>query len=372
MNADIIELVGVARGSAWHPWAVQYLFLVGLSVGAFLLTLPYFAFGRAGLEKQARLALLAALVCGLSAPVALLANLHQPARVLNLYLHFLPDSWMAWGAWFLPAYVLALLVYAWLALKPDFARATGRDGRLIAAWRVLGGRGGAPRALRFAAVLALVFAALVFLYTGMELMAVRARPLWNTPLLPLQLFVTGLAGAIGWVLVANRWLGDADARLEARCNRALALAQCLVLALGVTWLALGASGASASHSEALAQVATLPAWQTTAAWALAATIVPIVLAAKWPTRSGLITGLIALHSAWMIRWTVFIGGQALPKTASGAYDYSLPLGSDGLLGILGTAGLCFVAGVVLVTALPWAGSAFVRAVPALPDGSVRT
>lgn len=64
----------------------------------------------------------------------------------------------------------------------------------------------------------------------------------------------------------------------------------------------------------------------------------LVLAWKWP-GSGLVIGLLALHSAWMMRWSTFIGGQEVPKTGAGYYTYSLPLGPEGLMGIVGTAGL---------------------------------
>ena len=42
MNSQIIEVLNVTRGAAWLTWAVQYFFLIGLSYGSFLLTLPYF------------------------------------------------------------------------------------------------------------------------------------------------------------------------------------------------------------------------------------------------------------------------------------------------------------------------------------------
>ena len=78
MNPNIVETLNVAREVAWLPWAVQYFFLIGLSYGAFLLALPGIVFRRPGWDSASRLALLGALVCGLSAPVALLADLHQP------------------------------------------------------------------------------------------------------------------------------------------------------------------------------------------------------------------------------------------------------------------------------------------------------
>lgn len=362
MDSQIIEVINVTREVAWLSWAVSYFFLIGLSYGSFLLTLPYFVFGRAQHAKLARLALLGALACGLTAPVSLLADLHGPGRFLNFYLHFQPQSWMAWGALFIPIYLFGLLLYAWLALRVDFA-ARGQAGTSLLArlFRLVGRGGPTPRvAIWGAALLTLVGAALVALYSGMEVMVVQARPLWNTPFLPLQFAATAFAGAIGLALVLNRFAGGRDRQLETTLNRLLVLALAVVLTLGGAWLFASMSGLSASHSAAFDQVAGMAQWQFTAVWALLATIVPMALAIWRPSSSGLMTGLIAVHSAWMMRWTIFIGGQSIPKTGAGAYDYHLPLGGDGLLGIVGTFGLWIALLLLMIDYLPWAGQAFTR------------
>ncbi len=360
MDSQIVEVLNVTRGVAWLPWAVSYFFLIGLSYGSFMLTLPYFVFGRAQHEKLGRLALLGALVCGLTAPVALLADLHGPGRFLNFYLHFQPQSWMSWGSFFIPIYVGGLLLYAWLVLRGDFAaQDRGGDSFHARLCRFAGRGGAAPRmAISAAALLTLIGAVLVALYTGMEVMVVRARPLWHTPFLPLQFAATAFAGAIGLSLLFNRVIGGHDTRLEIGLNRLLVLALAVVLMLGGGWLFVSLSGVSLSHSAAFNEVAGVPQWQLTAVWAALATILPMVLAIWRPASSGLITGLIAVHSAWMMRWTILIGGQSIPKTGAGLYDYHLPLGGDGLLGIVGTLGLWIALLLLMVDYLPWAGHAF--------------
>ena len=360
MDSQIIEVLNVTRETSWLPWAVSYFFLIGLSYGSFMLTLPYFVFGRAQHEKLGRLALLAALVCGLTAPVALLADLHGPGRFMNFYLHFQPQSWMSWGSFFIPVYLAGLLLYAWLALRGDFAvRGQGGTSWLARLYRLAGRGGAAPRmAVAAAALLALAGAVLVALYTGMEVMVVHARPLWNTPFLPAQFAATAFAGAIGLSLLFNRFIGGRDSELEIGLNRLLVLALALVLTLGGGWLFVSLSGVSPSHSAAFSQVAGMPQWQLTAVWAVLATVLPMALATWRPASSGLITGLIAVHSAWMMRWTIFIGGQSIPKTGAGLYDYHLPLGNDGLLGIVGTLGLWIALLVLMLEYLPWAGQAF--------------
>lgn len=357
MDTQIIEVINVSREVAWLPWAVQYFFLIGLSVGAWLLALPWL--WRGTQETLGRLALLAALVCGLVAPVALLADLHGPGRFYHFYLYLQPRSWMAWGSVFIPLYLGGLLLTVWLAWRGDFARqAAGTSGLPARLYALLGRGGEASRtALRLASVLTFAGAALVVLYTGMEVMVVRARPLWNTPFLPLQFGVTAMAGAIGLLLVLNRQAGTADRQLEVRLNQLLALTQLLVLGLGAGWLALGLFDLEPVHARALQQVSQSGSWQLTAVWAIAATLLTLLIATRYPRRSGLLTGLLALHSAWMVRWTIFIGGQTVPKTGAGFYDYRLPLGSDGLLGIAGTAGLWFALLLILLAYSPWAGSA---------------
>jgi tetrathionate reductase subunit C len=364
MDGQLIEVLHATREVAWLPWAVSYFFLIGLSYASFMLTLPYFVCARAQHEKLGRLALLGALMCGLTAPVALLVDLHGPGRFLHFYFHFQAQSWMAWGVLFIPIYLLGLLLYVWLVLRADFAE-RGRGGTSLFArlYRLAGRGGSAPRPLiTAAALLTLAGAVMVALFTGIEVMVVHARPLWNTPFLPLQFAATAFAGAIGLALVLNRFIGGEsggrDRQLEISLNRLLVLALAVVLTLGGAWLFASMSGISASHRAAFNQVAGMPEWQLSAVWALLATIFPMGLAIWRPASTGLVTGLIAIHSAWMMRWTILIGGQSVPQTGAGLYHTQLPLGGDGLLGIVGTVGLWIALLVLMAAYLPWGGQAF--------------
>ncbi|XEY21237.1 NrfD/PsrC family molybdoenzyme membrane anchor subunit [Azospirillum sp. HJ39] len=353
MDTNIVEVINVTREVAWLPWAVQYFFLIGLSVGGLLLSLPGYAFARDAWRRLGRVALLVALTCGLTAPVALLADLHQPGRFWHFYVVLRPSSWMWWGSVFIPVYLGGLLAYGWACLREEL-QAHGRvDSRLAPLYRLaaLGG-GRDDRLIRITGLAALAGAALVALYTGSEVMVVKARPLWHTPLLPVQFLLTALAGAAGLVLVLNRFAGGNDREVEVRANRLLALVLGGVTAAGALWLALGLFALDPWHARALASVAGSEAWRVTAAWAVAATLVPLVIAIVRPAGSGLLTGLIALHSAWMFRWTVFIGGQTVPKTGAGFYDYTLPAGPDGVMGILGSAGLWLFLLILITAVLP--------------------
>lgn len=355
---SILEVVNVSRDVSWLPWAVQYFFLIGISVACFVMSLPGYVSGRAGGRSFARLALIGALSCGLVAPVALLADLHQPGRFWRFYAHPNLSSWMAWGAFFIPGYVGGLIAYAWAVLRPDFV-ATGRSEGLVAFFhrRLALGGASSPRLVRAVAGWTLVFAVLILLYTGMEVMVVRARPLWNTPFLPLQIAATSFTGASGLILLLQAVLRDPDPRVERAAGRWLLASLIVTVVLGTAWFLIGALGLDRAHAQALASVAGHSQWQLTAVWAGAATLLPIAILWFKPVGLGWLLGLVALHAAWMFRWTVFIGGQTVPKTGAGLYVYELPLGHDGLLGIAGTLGLWLFITIVLAALLPGPASA---------------
>ena len=352
MNSTV-EILGFAREASWLPWAVQYFFLVGISAAGFFLSVPGLVFGSPRWSAVSRQALLVALVCGLTAPVALLSDLHQPGRFLNFYLHPNLRSWMAWGSFFIPLYLGGLLLYAWLCLRPQLAALAQSEGgtRLGKLYRAMAYGGHDNRAaVKLAALVTALGAVLILLYTGMEVMVVQARVLWSTPLLPLLLAVTAFTGGLGMTaLFAAATRQYAGAPL---LNRGIALTQWLLLALLAAWLASGVTGISPGAAEALAAVRGSAGWALTFAWLLAATVLTLWVAHRRP-QSLVLVALLALHGAWAFRWILLMGGQAIPKMGSAFHAYSLTLTPDGLLGIVGTAGLFLAIYIVLTSFIPW-------------------
>ncbi|MCF8481299.1 MAG: polysulfide reductase NrfD [Rhodospirillum sp.] len=335
----IVETVNISREVAWLPWAVQYFFLVGLALGGVFLSLPATLLDRADWRRAGRMALFAMVTCAIVAPVALLADLHQPGRFWHFYTRFTPWSWMSWGSLLLPAFVGSTVLLFWLALRPTLPR-----------WAALG-EGDLSWLVKPASALAAVLALFIALYSGAEVMVVRSRPLWNTPFLPTMFLFTGLAGAAGLALIFNRALAGYEAQAERKLMRAAAVFSALVLVNGGLWLASGLTGWSDPTARALASMVGEASWMALAAWAAATALILLVLGWMAPRGWGWVLGLVALHSAWMFRWSLFIGGQELPKTGAGQYAYHMPLGAEGLTGILGTFGL-WLALAILLTSLP--------------------
>lgn len=346
-----VEVLGFAREPGWLPWAVQYFFLIGISTAAFFLSLPGLVWRHPDWRGISRRALLAALVCGLTAPVALLADLHQPGRFLNFYLHPNFGSWMAWGSFFIPLYLLGLIGYAWLCLRPQFAELATRPSPIASLYRKLayGGHDNLS-AIKVAAVVATLGALLVLLYSGMEVMVVKARPLWSTAFLPVIFAITAMTGGIGMTALFEALCGNR--RSAPLLNQWLARGVLVTLALLIAWLLLGIVGTSTATGDALAAMNGALGWLLTGGWLLGSTLLTLWLARNY-RESLVMPALLALHGAWLIRWIVFIGGQNLPKMGSASHHYALTLTPDSLLGIVGMAGLCLTLYIILTSLIPW-------------------
>lgn len=355
MNAQVVELINVTYDVSWLSWGVQYFFLIGLSYAAFFLTLPAFALRRLEWQGLGQVALVVALTTGIAAPIALLADLHQPSRFYNFYLHATPGSWMSWGAFFLPVYLAGLVVYAWLIYRPGLAaRAEGRHGLLAACSRALalGGRA-APVAVRLIGLATALAALLVALYTGVEMAVVKARPLWHAPFMPLLYVTTAFAGAAGLSLVLGRLLRTDDQVAHARLTRLVAIFSGLTLLLAAAWLLAGWLGWSISGASALRLATQYNPIVFTLLWLGLGTLVPLLLA----TRVPLLAAALALAGAWWLRWSMFIDGQRIPKTGAGFFPYELPVGAEGIAGLVGTFGLWVLLLLAVTTFLPWRGNA---------------
>ncbi|VAX10718.1 Tetrathionate reductase subunit C [hydrothermal vent metagenome] len=357
-NVNIVELIGVSREISWLSWGVQYFFLIGLSYGAFFLTLPAFVFGRRQMEKTARLALVVAISCGIAAPVALVSDLHQPGRFYNFYLHFTPTSWMSWGSFFLPAYVILLLIYAWLIYRPDLARQANVSTGIVARLSQLLAFGGAEStaAIKMLGYLTILAAVLVVTYTGSEMAVVRARPLWNSPMMPLLYLLTGVSGAAGLGLLLNRFIADASQLVSRQLSRVLLISQFLIILMVLLWMFTGLAD---KHSSATALIRLATEYNPIAFslfWLGLCTLLPLLLVIKKLEQAWWLTGMLSVAGTWLFRWSMFIDGQRIPKNAAGFIDYSIPSGTEGLLGIAGTAGLWLLLMLIIISFVPWAGS----------------
>ncbi len=294
-----VPLLDLIHPSAWTPWSAAVSFLVGLSVGGFVIALPGRGFGVPSWQRASRLGLLLALAAGFAAPPCMLAALARPDRVGLLYSRPDGSSWLGTGAVLVPCYLAALVMFAWTSMRRELAAAEG-NGWLARLHRGAALGGGSAVALRQVAMLAGIGLAVgVMLATGAEL-----QPAWNSALLPWHLTVTALAASLGAVLVLDRVVaGGRDAATTEMLGRIAAG----VLVLGMLL------GRESWGSPAMAA----------AGWSL-------VVALVWGDRLGWLVGLLALAAAWVVRWNFVTAGADW----DGGRLLLAPAGMAGLLVVL--------------------------------------
>ena len=124
----------------------------------------------------------------------------------------------------------------------------------------------------------------------------------------------------------------------------LAAAWLLVAAVAL-WVGMGMASDAPSYLAARRLFTDFSVWRLSMLGSVLAGVVVLVLLqrpAPVLVRPGfsLRMGLAMLAAAWVFRWALFMGVQGVPKFGAGLYVYSMPLGGDGLLGMVGVFGLC--------------------------------
>jgi tetrathionate reductase subunit C len=364
MNS-VIELLAPRYDIAWYPWAVQYFFMIALSYATLWLAAPALVFGKQRWLPTARLALLACLTTTLVAPVALLADLHQPLRFWHFYAYANSHSWMSIGSLVLPLYVVGVIVLSWLAWRPALQanrQAPGIAG-FAARWLSLGDAP-TPRALLVLVGLGtLALSTGIMLYTGAEVAIVKARPLWHTVWLPPMFVATGFIDAAGLLMILNRVSGLRDVIVTGQMLKVM-LGACLVAGLVAgSWFLDGINANVGSVAAAMESVRGSPEWRSTALWggltgvALFGAVLFLLTrpAARRPALYAWawLLGLVALHVGWMFRWVVLMDVQTVARHSAGFHHYGIPAGSSGILGIVGPFGLWLAAILLIDLFVPW-------------------
>lgn len=190
----------------WGLWVSLYIYLVGLSVGGFLVVTLIYVFGVERFRPLGPLALIQALVCMFLGLFMIWVDLGHPARFFNVFLHWNPTSILAWESVLYSVYVLIILAMLYLVLKPSLARMAAEGGPLRGLYRLLSLGGEAPdaswrqkaeRRLKVVGCLGLVVAIFVRGGTGALFAVIKSRPTWYTGLLPIIFLVSASVSGVG-------------------------------------------------------------------------------------------------------------------------------------------------------------------------------
>lgn len=198
------RLAGYTSYVPWGMWVAAYIFFIGLSAGAFLLSSLVYVFGVHKLERIAKLALFVAATTLVMSLITIWFDLGHMERNYEVFTrpHF--HSMMAWMVWLYSAYFALLLGELYYALRRDLKALTppelAEDDRKLRRLATIG----IPLAIAFHGGVGALFG------------TVSARPFWNSPIYPIMFLVGALlsGGALMTFIVAMFWPEQDEAWLD--------------------------------------------------------------------------------------------------------------------------------------------------------------
>jgi molybdopterin-containing oxidoreductase family membrane subunit len=186
----------------WGLWVACYIYFIGLSAGAFLISSMVYVFGVKKFENIAKLALFMALVTLLLALLSIWMDLGHMFRAwhVNVYPNF--KSPMAWMIWLYSAYFALLIFEFYFAIRGDLGRLTRMPGWRSSLYRaLLFGRSeefihaeivADERRVKVLATFGLPLAIMFHGGVGALFGVVAARPHWHGGLFPVMFLLSAL------------------------------------------------------------------------------------------------------------------------------------------------------------------------------------
>lgn len=327
----IQEVLAHPQHVSWLPWAVQYFFFIGIATCAALYACWQCWRGSKRDLQLEMLAVFIAITSGITAPVALTADLHQTARVWHFYAYPTPWSWMPWGAVFLPLFTGFVGLY-FIGL---LIRQIGHKNLAVTRWLALGSA---------------LMAVGLLVYTGREASVLRARPLWFSYWFPFLMLVSAMQ-----IVPALLRFG---LRGSPAYQRPLAWWQTVSLLLLALCL-VGWAGGDTLAGHALREHLHLSAAGRTGAvlmillWLVTLLLNLVNLRKSFKQTGLLVNVLLSMLLAWELRWLILIQGQTIPKYNALHNPYHIPWGTDGVQAIVGTFCLWIALMIIVRESVCW-------------------
>lgn len=153
-----------------------YFYLTGISAGAFILSTLAYVFGQTKYRPIGRIAIVLATLVLLLAPIALLIHVGKPLRAWRLFYDINITSPISWGSFLLTSYPINCIIYGFFIFKDN------------------------PRMTKIFGLIGIPLAISVHGYCGFILGFAKARPLWNTALMPILFLVSAIVSGIALVI----------------------------------------------------------------------------------------------------------------------------------------------------------------------------
>lgn len=303
----------------WGLWVAGYIFFVGLSAGAFLLSSVGYAFGLRRFEPIGPVALLTAAVTLIMGLLLVLADLGHPERFLEVFLRPQLRSMMAWVVWLYTAYFILVVVMLAVALRRRVFRLQPVQVERDERWLRILSTIGVPLAIAFPGASGALFGTVI------------AREYWNTAIFPIIFLAGSLlsGGALLTSIVVFLWPNRDQAWRElvgtlTRIVLGLLVVQLVLEFAEITipaWYQIG------SEASLVNSVLFGPYWYVF--WlvhGLLGVVIPLVLLTRAnPVARGVGAGLVAV-SFLAVRLNLVIPGLVSPELLGLERAYLDPIG----------------------------------------------
>ncbi len=322
--------VGYGSRIPWALWVVFYIYFIGLSAGAFLISSLVYVFRMKRFEPIGRIAVFTALISLITALLFIWVDLGHMERFLEVFYRPAFHSPLVWIVWLYTIYFFLLLAEAWFLMRRSFAHGASQPSFKGTLYRILalGTKEGSPadaeRDMRVVRVLGTIGVPLAIAFhggTGTVFAVTMARPYWYSGLFPILFLASALASggalltAVAAFMIPNGYQRHRDL--------VLGLGQLLLALLFVEVLMeiaeflVSLYGTAPAHFVPIHEQLYGPYWWVFWIIGLGLAVgVPMIVLATTGRRNPLAVGVVSLISAvafLAIRWNIVLPGFALPE-----------------------------------------------------------
>lgn len=297
---DSVQLLyDIHNGETFGTLIAIYFYLTGLSAGSFIISTLSYGFGFERFKPLGKIGIVLATLLLVAAPLFLLAHSGQQFRVWHLFVYLRASSPITWGSFLLILYPINCIIYGYFMFK------------------------GRKRPTRIFGFIGIPLALMVHGYTGFILAFGKARPLWNSSIMPLLFLVSAIVSGIAMMIIVSV-IRDRFFTRERTINTDIvsALAQmlgwCLVLDLFLTMCEVVVH--SISHLGAQESTALLLTGSFAGLYLvlenLVGKVIPLAVAFLPQTKRSipilLIASILVMIGIYTMRYNVVVGGEYIP------------------------------------------------------------
>jgi tetrathionate reductase subunit C len=300
MNMDSTQLLyDIHNGETFGTMIAIYFYLTGLSAGSFIISTLSYGFGFERFKPLGKIGVVLATLLLMAAPMFLLIHSGQRLRVWHLFVYLNPSSPITWGSFLLMLYPLNCLIYGYFMFK------------------------GRRRPTRIFGLVGIPLALMVHGYTGFIVAFGKARPLWNSSMMPLLFLVSAMVSGIAMMIlvsvVRDRFFTkERTINTEILSALAAMLGWCLVFDLFLTATETAVHGIS--HLGAQEGVALLLTGPFAGLYLLLENLVGKALPMAvmfWPRMRRtipivVVAAILVMIGIYTMRYNIVVGGEYIP------------------------------------------------------------